>query len=392
MKKSLLCLLALLLTGCGTAERIAPAGEMAWPESPLAAQEMEEGGFSLSAEREEYDPSVGTIWYVLEDHSGEGAMTGREVQLETLGENGRWYRLPLAEDAAWTMEGLVVPEGGRIALSCGLGMFGRELPSGTYRLVKEVAGQTCTAEFRVREGAAVSAAEPYGFAPLEALPETYGADTAAGEDVVYTDEGVRNGEAVAAFLEKVRLGIPCQLRTVQDYGENAHVVIDVLFQQEHFCQRMRQGREIVEERYSYVVTDGRDLYLSNGADWGTAERFADKELAFLLPPETAPQAAVSIAAEMTAERSAASTVRYRIWSDDGAWDAGLLGGDAFTVGYRGPDGSWGRAYSLDRWAAGAILHSLDWQGDGQLVLVCETAEGAGVRLVFDPETETMTEG
>ena len=116
------------------------------------------------------------------------------------------------------------------------------------------------------EGAAVSAAEPYGFVPLEALPEMYGADTAAGEDVVYTDEGVRNGEAVAAFLEKVRLGIPCQLRTVQDYGENAPMVIDVLFQQEHFCQRMRQGREIVEERYSYVVTDGRDLYLSNGAD------------------------------------------------------------------------------------------------------------------------------
>ena len=50
---------------------------------------------------------------------------------------------------------------------------------------------------------------------------------------------------------------------------------------------MRTGGEITEKRFSYIVTDGTDVYLSNGADWESTEQY-DSEKAFLLPPAPDP--------------------------------------------------------------------------------------------------------
>ena len=52
---------------------------------------------------------------------------------------------------------------------------------------------------------------------------------------------------------------------------------------ESFLWRMLSGGEITEQRFSYLVTDGTDLYLSNGADWASTEGYGS-DTAFLLPP------------------------------------------------------------------------------------------------------------
>lgn len=224
------------------------------------------------------------------------------------------------------------------------------------------------------------------FVPLEELPELYDAGTAAQSDVVYTNDGVKNGAAVAEFLEKVDMGTPCHLRTVQDYGENSAMLIDVLFENGHFLWRMRQGGEVVEERFSYLVTDGVDLYLSNGADWETAERYAGKELAWLVPMNTAEPELVGTVERMTAARS--GSVRYRVWSADGMWSAALTDVPTeFRVEGQGFDS---RTYDLSRWdGLETAVWGLEWQ-DGKLVLICETVDGGSSRLVFDPVTEQLT--
>lgn len=102
--------------------------------------------------------------------------------------------------------------------------------------------------------------------------------------MIFTDAGTENAEAVGTFLEKASLGIPCQLRTVQDHGESTPMVIDVICENDGFLWRMRSGgTEVAERRLSYIVTDGTDLYLSDGADWDAGERYGDQRV-FLVPP------------------------------------------------------------------------------------------------------------
>ena len=81
------------------------------------------------------------------------------------------------------------------------------------------------------------------------MPETYGADTAAEADVVYTNGGVKNGGAVEEFLYKVGLGVPCQLRTVQDYGEGAVMVIDTVYEHEDAAGKRCGGTAVFLHRH-----------------------------------------------------------------------------------------------------------------------------------------------
>ena len=399
MKKLIsILLLFAMLTACGVQkttpeEKGPPAGEMTLPESTQTEYDAGECACTMTTEWTEYDPSVGAVWYILKNESGWDVETGADYQLETLGENGSWYQVPLVENATWYAIAYELPAGGSIALACSFSMFDYDFSGGgTYRIVKEVDGQTCTAEFRLKAGAAISADATYGFAPLEDLPETYGADTAAENDVVYTSDGVKNGAAVETFLHKVSLGVPCQLRTVQDYGEGAVMVIDIICENSHFLWRMRQGDYVAEERFSYIVTDGTDLYLSNGADWETAERYAGKELAWLVPMETAGPELVSAVEKMTEDRLAANSARYRVWSADGQWDAFLTENptEFFVSEHSSGGGGRGSMYDLNRWdGLETAIWGLEWQEDGKLLLVCEIVDGGASRLTFDPEIETL---
>ena len=392
MRRAWVCLLALLLlAGCGTEpETAGPVEQAPETESAEPAEPAAPGEFSLKTEWESYDPSIKQVWFLLTNEGDEDAEVGTEYALETLGDSGTWHQVPLVENAAWNAVALAIPAGKTVAFSCSLSMFDYDFSGGgTYRIVKDGA----TGEFELREGAAVSAERPYGFAPLEGLPEDYGAANAPESDVVYTNDGVRNGEAVEAFLNKVRLGIPCRLRTVQDYGEGAVMVIDTTYENDHFLWQMWNGGGLTEQRFSYIVTDGTDLCLSNGADWPTAERYAGKELAFLVPMNTPSPAMVDAVERMTADRAAGSVIRYRIWSADGVWDAALTDTPtAFSVGWQKPgEGGWGRTYDLENWdGLEMAVWGLDWQEDGRLLLVCETVGGGSSRLFFDPETERLT--
>lgn len=245
------------------------------------------------------------------------------------------------------------------------------------------------AEFRLEEGTAVSVETPYGFGALEELPERYGAAEAAGSGaVIYTSRGVENGEAVGTFLEKVSLGIPCQLRTVQDFGEGMPMDIDVIYEDGGFLWKMRSGGEVTQRRLSFLVTDGTDLFLSDGANWEFGERFDDKRV-FLVPPEMG-HAWVAEVEAMTEARLFNSAIRYTLWSEDGSRSVSLLEEDGVvSVFLRLPDGgekSWTETLPAD---SGAIT-ALSWQEDGTLRLECETDGGASI-LTLNPETGEWTQ-
>lgn len=376
----------LLLAGCGAEAPAAEPEAVTPPET--AVEDVKEYDLTLAAEWEVYDPSVAQVWFLLQNNGDETAETGAEYALEVLAD-GTWQPVPFREDVGWDMMLYLVHPGERLAMRMPLSLFDCDFSGGgTYRVVKDGA----TAEFRMEAGAAVSAEQPYGFGPLEDLPDTFGADSAGERDVVFTREGVRNGDAVGTFLEKVDLGLPCQLRTVQDFGEGAVMVIDAVYENSHFLWRMWDGRGVTEQRFSYLVTDGENVYLSNGTDWASGEQYGDRR-AFLAPDGKASPELVAAVEAMTADRLAQNTARYRVWSADGVWSAALTRiPTEFSVEWRKPgEGSGGSLYDLRNWdGPETAITQLSWREDGTLRLVCETAGGKTSRLVFDPATERLT--
>ena len=387
MKRIWICLLALLvLAGCGDPGDVAVTTVYETDDPPRA---------TLTAERDAYDPSVETVWCVLSyEGEGEPLEYGTSYWLDVREKDGTWTQVPLAENTGWDAVLYTLPSGEKQAFPCSLSMFDYDFSGGgTFRVVKTVGDQPLTAEFTLTEGAAISAETPYGFGPMEDLPEDWDtAEAAASGAVVFTEAGMENADAAETFLQKVSLGIPSQLRTLQNYYESWPMLIDVIYENDSFRWRMRTGGEITEKRFSYIVTDGTDVYLSNGADWDSTERY-DSDKAFLLPSGSG-SALVPKAQEMMAERTAGNTTRYRIWSADGVWDASLTETPTeFGVGWQRPgEGSSGSLYDLGDWYDEELsIAGIIWEDDGTLSLTCETAAGGAIVPTFDPETGILTE-
>lgn len=341
MKRLWICLLAFaLLTGCGDSGDIAVTTVYETDDPPRTA---------LTTEWETYDPSVETVWCILSyEGEGESLEYGAPYWLDVREADGSWTQVPLAENAGWDAMLYTLPSGEKQAFPCILSLFDYDFSGGgTFRVIKEIGEYTAAAEFTLTKGAVISAETPYGFGPMEEVPE-YGdpAELSAGGAVVFTEAGTENADAAEIFLEKVSLGIPCQLRTLQNYYESWPMLIDVIYDGRGFLWRMRTGGEITEKRFSYIVTDGTDVYLSNGADWESTEQY-DSEKAFLLPSGSG-SFLVPAAEAMTDDRLAENTARYRIWSGDGMRAASLTEDPAeFSVIRCDPEsGTWSRSWTI----------------------------------------------
>ena len=387
MKRLLICLLAFaLLAGCGDSSDIAVTTVYETDDPPRT---------TLTTEWKTYDPSVETVWCVLSyEGEGEPLEYGAPYWLDVREADGSWTQVPLMEDAGWDAMLYTLPSGEKQAFPCSLSLFDYDFSDGgTFRIVKEIGDDTVAAEFTLTEGAGISAEAPYGFSSMEDVPE-YGdpAEVAADGAMVFTEAGTENSDAAETFLKKVSLGPPCQLRTLQSYYESWPMLIDVIYENGSFLWRMRTGGEITEQRFSYIVTDGTDVYLSNGADWESTERY-DSDKAFLLPAGSG-SALVVQAQELMAAQTEGNTTRYRIWSADGVWDASLTQTPTeFGVGWqRLGEGASGSLYDLGNWYDEKLsITDIIWQTNGALCLTCETAEGGTSTLQFDPETGYLTE-
>lgn len=387
MKRIFVCLLcALLLAGCG-GEQAAPAEpESAGEEAPRqeTACVLETGNGAL---KDAYDG----LSYRLTNNSGGAVTYGADFSIEAW-EDGRWQTLPMAEDAAFTMEAYQLEPGGTWTGTFGFWAFDCTVTSGSYRLVKQVGEERLTAEFKLSYGSG-----PETGVPLDELPEDYGAAQAAEDGcVTFTWDGVENLDVMEKFLRKVERGIPCGVRVVQEYGEGWPLIADVFSASgESISWTQMLGDKWYRNIMAYLVTSGDGICMSNAADWAHAEEHLGADLIWLVP-EKAPgtEYAASIVERMTEKRLADGPVLQAVRGENG-WLAGRTADpEAFYI--EDPEGNgtihWLSEYDLP--ADFRLVSSVVWLGDTLAVYgnVYEWEHGTCMlRGSYDVETDTFVD-
>ncbi len=192
---------AALLTGC-TPLLPSPHGDV--PESDTVI---------LSTQFPVYDKDIDRIQVILENAGDTNLEYGAEWAVETR-QGDDWKQLPFAEGYGWIQPLYTLMPGGTDNFYVSMDMLDYNLKDGTYRIVKEISGQVYTAEFMIGEST-VSADSPFGYVPLEELPEDYSTEDAARDGcVVYhcLEGSYENEEKISAFLHDVVRGVQTQIR------------------------------------------------------------------------------------------------------------------------------------------------------------------------------------
>ena len=211
-----------------------------------------------------YDKSIDKIgFYLTNNTDSELTLDGGFLLLHhtRIG----WEKLSMPQNDAFLFVSCTVPAGGSWASE--LDVSG--LKRGVYRIVKSVSGLNCYAEFEIGKSD-ITAAEPYGIAALDTLPRDYTATEAAENgDVTLGNGNTSNGERFDEFLKMVSLGVPDTVRLSQYTVEGKPVISDIEYNGRCFTITTDSTRDnfsaetLTKGVYSYIITDGSGIYLSN---------------------------------------------------------------------------------------------------------------------------------
>lgn len=335
--------MALALAACGASPAV-PAETL--PNSPHTAEDFGTE-FTMTTEYPSYAPSMTEVTVFMENLSETEGGTGVDFSLEQES-RGAWVQLPPKQELAWTAQELVIAPKDSAALVCHLSAYDLSMAGddAKLRIVKEIGGAYYAAEFTMSNDSPITPETPAGLLPMQDLPMDYPMEQAVADGcMVFTPGGeTQNAAAMEQFLHKVGCTVNCQLRLAQYSMTGAVQLTDVRYEVVGMTGRFRAQYDGSRDGgsgstcmgnaydYSFLITDGWRIYLSNYALW---DRHADTEnLAQsweLLAGEDAAPYIAAVQTEVDANL-ADNVTRYRVWNGDG-W-AGLTElRDEFIYGY-----------------------------------------------------------
>jgi len=232
----------------------------------------ESGFIRMYTEYPVYAPGMERISYFIENNGNSDAEYGDEYQI--LKQDGdKWWKIFPVDDATWNSILNITSPGKTSARRLNIATLGK----GTYRIVKQINGQPYYAEFSIGESS-ISPETPYGFEPQSALPEDYGPEAAASKgDLVNVHGEILNPMAFDRFISNITAGAPAFLRLTQYTIEGDPIICDLEYTGEFYRLTTDNSRDafgipnIREEIYSYLISDGESLFLSDCVDYSIAE-------------------------------------------------------------------------------------------------------------------------
>ncbi len=336
------------------------------------------GDIVMTTEHAVYGVDAPEIFYIITNNTDEEILYGPDYTVE-IRLDGKWYRIEFPENTLWHDIGFILKPNGTNSGSFSFSQLDFTVTEGQYRLVKELGGRHYAAQFRIGDSP-ITAQTPFGYAAQESLPADYTAEAAAKNgDIVLLHNEAKNTNKLTEFLGKVQLGIPAMVRITEFTIEGDAIITDCLYNRKYFIFRHDNTRDkfgsgtgMTETIYSFVVTDGSDIYLSNCADRNmTSFQSADTVLLAWSSGFGDLTEAVTVAGELTQRRLEESTVRCKVFSPDGKRSAAITS-EPLSYIYEGPEMSQTREVADPD---GLVVGIADvfWLTEDAFVLVCKTS-------------------
>lgn len=323
--KRVMCLilaaaLVLGLAACEERKKVSPYGEDDFgTDSPVI----------LVTENRSYDKSVESFTYWVSNYGEEPVTFSTDYTVEVK-EGETWYSLPQAEEMTGSGgETETVAPGETVTGKFSFWQYDYTVVDGEYRLIMDIGGSLHRAYFSIGSSTALEE-DPYGYGTLESLPTELDLDSLTYDIAISSAGEVIGGseEHVITFLRKAADGADGMLRIVS-YGLSGQPVLyDIVYEDGCFLCRKdatRDGGEtITQQRYSYLVTDGDYIYLSDQASLEEKDlagrRIEANRFAILTGSGFSLwDAMVELVKQMTEERLAKDAALARYWSADGTY-------------------------------------------------------------------------
>lgn len=133
----------MMLTACG--------GTTEGEESPYSADEINQlEGVTMETTEASYPVGTEMVDLVIKNDSDEEVYYGVAFSVEKQDGN-RWVIVPFEDDVSWIEIALMLAPKGQNEETVSFDLLENELTEGTYRIIKEIAGNPVSAEFEIVE-------------------------------------------------------------------------------------------------------------------------------------------------------------------------------------------------------------------------------------------------
>ena len=320
------------------------------------------GKVSFKTEYTVIDNEMESISYTIENLSGEELEYGEEYVLEIKADD-KWYQVPFPENYGWNAVAHILPDGGISGDILNLAWMDFEYVDGEYRIVKRIGNYLVRAEFSMGESK-ITPDMPFGYENLENLPISYTLDEAIEDNVVVLGyQKSYNLDCLKTFVNNVKIGLPAMVRFGFSTIEGDPIFYDLIhnatldgrewYTLHHDSRRdefsAEDDRIITKNNFSYIVTDGMNIYFSNFAEYSDTELFYESSRdiyagEYLTHPELVEAIAdrwedvtieelqeeielyeeiIAVIEEMTANRLEWNVTRYKSFSPEGTYYVSL---------------------------------------------------------------------
>lgn len=275
----ILCYILFLLSGCGMKDPIlteADDKETLMKSDYTGSDINSSDDIVFTTEYPVYSKDITRITCFLKNNTKNELIYGEEYVIEKLIDR-EWYKIPFPDNAIWHSIAIILSPESTKTEYISLTFPDYTFTDGSYRVVKQVGDHYYAAAFELGSSG-ITADTPYGFQKLEQVPKDYTKEDAVRDGVVVVSHNsIENGGKIVEFIDHVRNNTASMLRVMQFTDEGDPIIKDIIYtveQDNYFIVKTDNTRDnfgssngIIETIYSYIVTDGYQVFLSNYAGW-----------------------------------------------------------------------------------------------------------------------------